>query len=57
LQSSAEAAATLPIRRGRLLQVLGVGFGIAVIIGNTIGAGILSTPGKIAQQLPNLGCL
>ena len=53
MQSSAEAAATLPIRRGRLLQVLGVGFGIAVIIGNTIGAGILSTPGKIAQQLPN----
>jgi APA family basic amino acid/polyamine antiporter len=53
LQSSAEAAATLPIRRGRLLQVLGVGFGIAVIIGNTIGAGILSTPGKIAQELPN----
>lgn len=39
--------------RGRLLQILGVGFGLAVIIGNTIGAGILSTPGTIAQQLPN----
>ena len=37
----------------RLLRVLGVGFGLAVIIGNTIGAGILSTPGKIAEQLPN----
>ncbi|MEK6301893.1 MAG: APC family permease [Acidobacteriota bacterium] len=39
--------------RGRLLRVLGLGFGLAVIIGNTIGAGILSTPGKIAEQLPN----
>ena len=39
--------------RGRLLQILGVGFGLAVIIGNTIGAGILSTPGTIAEHLPN----
>ena len=38
---------------GHLLKILGVGFGIAVIIGNTIGAGILRTPGSIAQQLPN----
>jgi len=43
----------IPATRGRLLQILGVGFGLAVIIGNTIGAGILSTPGTIAQQLPN----
>lgn len=40
-------------KRGRLLRVLGVGFGLAVIIGNTIGAGIFSTPGQIATQLPN----
>jgi basic amino acid/polyamine antiporter, APA family len=39
--------------RGRLLTILGVGFGLAVIIGNTIGAGILRTPGTIAQQLPD----
>ena len=38
-------------RRGRLLRVLGVGFGLAVIIGNTIGAGIFRAPGTIAQQL------
>jgi APA family basic amino acid/polyamine antiporter len=38
---------------GKLIQVLGVGFGLAVIVGNTIGAGILSTPGKIATQLPS----
>lgn len=40
-------------RRGRLLRVLGVGFGIAVIIGNTIGAGIFRAPGSIAALLPD----
>lgn len=34
------------------MRVLGVGFGIAVIIGNTIGAGIFRAPGSIAQNLP-----
>lgn len=38
-------------RSGRLLCVLGVGFGLAVIIGNTIGAGIFRTPGDIAAHL------
>jgi basic amino acid/polyamine antiporter, APA family len=41
--------------RGRLLQVLGISFGLAVIIGNTIGAGILRSPGSIAQLLPSSG--
>ena len=40
-------------RRGRLLRVLGLGFGLAVIIGNTIGAGIFRAPGSIASQLPH----
>jgi len=40
-------------RRGRLLQVLGFGFGIAIIVGNTIGVGMLRTPGDVAAQLPN----
>ncbi|HEY7472172.1 MAG TPA: APC family permease [Gemmatimonadota bacterium] len=39
---------------GRLLQVLGVAFGLAVIVGNTIGVGILRTPGEIAAQLPSV---
>lgn len=39
--------------RGRLLQVLGVAFGLAVIIGNTIGVGILRTPGEVATHLPD----
>jgi basic amino acid/polyamine antiporter, APA family len=45
-----------PVReegRGRLLSVLGVGFGLAVTIGNTIGAGILRTPGEVAAHLPD----
>jgi basic amino acid/polyamine antiporter, APA family len=37
---------------GRLLRVLGIGFGLAVIVGNCIGAGILRTPGTVAANLP-----
>ena len=37
---------------GHLLRVLGVGFGLAVTIGGTIGMGILRTPGLIAKELP-----
>lgn len=37
---------------GALLRVLGVGFGLAVTIGGTIGMGILRTPGEVAKQLP-----
>jgi APA family basic amino acid/polyamine antiporter len=39
--------------KGRLLSVLGVGFGLAVIVGNSIGAGIFRSPGIIAGHLPN----
>jgi APA family basic amino acid/polyamine antiporter len=53
-------AAHLPLRpvhprkeKGKLLQILGVGFGIAVAVGNTISAGIVRTPGEIAARLPN----
>ena len=41
-------------QQGRLLRILGVGFGLAVIVGNTIGAGILNRPGEIAAKLPNV---
>ncbi|HEU4647649.1 MAG TPA: APC family permease [Gemmatimonadales bacterium] len=40
-------------RPGRLLQVLGVAFGLAIIVGNSIGVGIFRTPGDIATQLPD----
>jgi APA family basic amino acid/polyamine antiporter len=36
-----------------LLTVLGLTFGLAVTVGNTIGAGILRTPGTIAAELPS----
>ncbi|HSU25801.1 MAG TPA: APC family permease, partial [Pyrinomonadaceae bacterium] len=36
---------------GKLLRVLGVGFGLAIAIGATIGVGILRNPGAVAQQL------
>ena len=36
---------------GRLRRVLGVGFGLAVSIGGTVGVGILRTPGLVAEQL------
>ena len=48
-----EAPLPEDLHRGRLLRVLGVGFGLAVIIGNTIGAGIFRTPGVVAAQLPD----
>jgi basic amino acid/polyamine antiporter, APA family len=40
--------------RGRLLQVLGMWFGIAAAIGNTIAAGIVRAQGYIAAFLPNV---
>ena len=40
--------------RGKLLQVLGVGFGVAVAVGNSISVGIVRTPGDIAARLPNV---
>jgi basic amino acid/polyamine antiporter, APA family len=50
-------AATAPApAHGRhgLLRVLGVAFGLAVVIGNTIGMGILRTPGEVAAHLPSV---
>ncbi len=37
-----------------MLKVLGVWFGIAAAVGNTIAAGIVRAPGDIAQWLPNI---
>jgi basic amino acid/polyamine antiporter, APA family len=42
-----------PSRASRsLLTVLGLAFGLSIIIGNTIGSGILRTPGEVARLLP-----
>jgi len=40
-----------------LIRILGVGFGLAVIVGSTIGIGILRTPGLVAGQLPDRGAI
>jgi APA family basic amino acid/polyamine antiporter len=48
-ESEAPGAAT----SGRLLNVLGLAFGLAGSVGGTIGAGILRTPGLVAAQLPS----
>ena len=37
--------------KNELFKILGVGFGIAVTVGGTIGTGILRKPGPIAAQL------
>ena len=38
-------------RSGHLRRLLGLGFGLAVIVGSTIGVGILRTPGLVAGHL------
>lgn len=40
-----------PSAKNELFKILGVGFGIAVTVGGTIGTGILRKPGPIAAQL------
>jgi len=50
----APASAELnPAPKAQLLRTLGVGFGLAVIFGGTIGVGILRLPGTVAAQLRN----
>jgi len=48
---------TTPDHFGRLRRILGVGFGLAVNIGSTIGIGILRAPGVVAGQLHSFGTI
>ncbi|MBD3580996.1 APC family permease [Flavobacterium selenitireducens] len=41
----------------KLRKVLGLGFGIAIFVGGTIGVGILRTPGEIATHLDSSGLI
>lgn len=38
-------------KQGRLLRILGAGFGVAVIVGAVIGVGILRIPGEVAAHV------
>lgn len=54
-ESSEAGEAARPARHGAsmgLLAVLGIVFGLSLTVGNTIGSGILRTPGLVAQLLP-----
>jgi APA family basic amino acid/polyamine antiporter len=61
--NSSHAATPLPgdaaqapgkiVDKSKLLRVLGIGFGLSVTLGGTIGAGIMRTPGEIAARLPD----
>ncbi len=42
---------------GRLRRILGLGFGLAVIIGSTIGVGILRAPGGVAAAIQAPGAI
>ncbi len=50
-------SATTSQPKGKLLRVLGLGFGIAVALGNGIGAGIMRTPSENAARLPSIWLL
>ena len=41
-------------QHGKLLRILGIGFGLAICVGATIGVGILRSPGPIAEQVGSL---
>src|SRR5690348_1577305 len=44
-------ASSSPAPSGKLLRILGLGFGLAIAVGNTIGVGILRNPSEVALQL------
>ena len=41
------------VQRNKLLRILGLGFGLAVIVGGTIGVSIFRLPGPTASSLGN----
>ena len=49
--TSSSLSSSRSAQPGGLRRVLGLGFGLAVIVGSTLGIGILRTPGLVAAQL------
>ena len=48
---------TPPVDRGHLLRLLGLGFGVAIGVGEMIGSGILRSPSAIAGTLHDSGVI
>ena len=46
-----QVASEPQMKKDKLLRILGVGFGVAVVVGGTIGVGILRSPGAVAAEL------
>ena len=44
-------------QKNHMLRILGVTFGLAVVIGGTIGVGIFRTPGIVAANLDSAGLI
>lgn len=55
MATSDRGAATRPggASRGRLLRILGLGFGLAAALGGMVGQGILRAPGIVAEAVPS----
>jgi APA family basic amino acid/polyamine antiporter len=53
VEAGAAEAVPAPRPARSLLTVLGLAFGLSIIVGNTIGSGILRTPGEVARLLPS----
>jgi APA family basic amino acid/polyamine antiporter len=51
--SDSPSLPTVTDNKPALLRVLGVAFGVAILIGNTISTGILRTPGEVAAAMPS----
>jgi APA family basic amino acid/polyamine antiporter len=51
-----KSAPVEPVRlavQGHLLRILGLGFGLAVVIGGVVGSGIMRNPGVVAAGFPD----
>ena len=54
----ADASIIVPSAAPRgLLRILGLAFGVAVVVGGTVGMGILRTPGPVAGRLESAGLI
>src|SRR3982750_1236614 len=51
METAETFASSSPAPSGKLLRILGIGFGLAIAVGATVGVGILRNPSGVAEQL------